>query len=74
MTATITTLNTVKLATYTADKLLAGSYNFFVTTTPIYPAVPLARLPAGYTYPTTSVSQAVSLVVVDPCTRATITA
>jgi hypothetical protein len=67
-------LNTVNLATYTADKLLAGSYNFFVTTTPIYPAVSTGILPAGYTNPTTSASHSVSLVIVDPCTRTTITA
>jgi hypothetical protein len=74
MTATVTTLNTVNLATYTADKVYKGSYTFTVTTTPKYPAVPVAILPNGYTYPTTSASRDVSLVVVDPCTRTTIPA
>jgi hypothetical protein len=75
MTATVTTLYTVNLSTHTDDKTLAGTYISSVTTTPVYPAaVPLAILPAGYTYPTTSASHPVSLVVVDPCTRTTIPA
>ena len=72
MTATVTTLNTVNLATYTANKFYIGSYTITVRTTVKYPAVPLNILPNGYSYPTTLNWRDVSLAVVDPCTRTTI--
>ena len=74
MTATVTTLNTVNLATYAAEKLDQGIYLITVRTDVKYPAVPLNILPNGYSYPTTINFRQVSLAVVNPCTRTTIPA
>jgi hypothetical protein len=51
MTATVTTLNTVNLATYTANKVDIGSYTITVRVYPAYPSVPLSILPSGYNWP-----------------------
>ena len=74
MTGTVTTLDTVNLAIYTANKSLAAPYIVVVTGTPIYPAIQTSIL-SVYSYSTLPTSsRTVSLVVVDPCTRTTIAA
>jgi hypothetical protein len=60
----VSSTSTVNLTTYTADKSLAATYNFLVTATL-----------SGYPYPSISAAPfAVSLVVVDPCTKTAIPA